>query len=111
MAVPHPAWVRACLQLCLLGVLEAEGPSYGYALLNRLSTAGLGNVKPATLYPALARLAEEGAVEVQWAAGEAGPGRKYYLITEEGRGRLEEQRTAWKDFSTTVTALTGGKGL
>jgi PadR family transcriptional regulator PadR len=111
VAVPNPAWVRACLQLCLLGVLEAEGPSYGYALLNRLSTAGLGNVKPATLYPALARLAEEGAVEVQWAAGEAGPGRKYYLITGEGRRRLEEQRTAWKDFSTTVTALTGGEGL
>ncbi|MGA5133175.1 PadR family transcriptional regulator [Streptomyces olivoreticuli] len=111
MAVaPQAAWARAFLQLCLLGVLEAEGASYGYALLNRLSVAGLDTVKPATLYPALARLAEEDAVEVEWAAGESGPGRKYYRITDEGRRRLDEQRRAWSEFNATVTALAGGQG-
>ncbi|MFH8343711.1 PadR family transcriptional regulator [Streptomyces sp. NPDC018045] len=103
------AWTRALLQLCLLGVLEAEGASYGYALLNRLSAAGLDTVKPATLYPALARLADEGAVEVRWAAGEHGPGRKYYNISEEGRRRLDDQRRAWGDFNAAVTALAGGE--
>ncbi|MBB1255766.1 PadR family transcriptional regulator [Streptomyces sp. OF3] len=96
------------LQLCLLGILEGEGASYGYALLNRLSEAGLDTIKPATLYPALTRLAEEGAVEVRWAAGQSGPGRKYYSITDEGRDRLLELRRSWREFTTTVTELTGG---
>ncbi|MEU7134410.1 PadR family transcriptional regulator [Streptomyces sp. NPDC046261] len=109
MAAPQAAWARAFLQLCLLGVLEAEGTSYGYALLSRLSVAGLDTVKPATLYPALTRLAEEGAVEVEWAAGENGPGRKYYRITEEGRRRLGEQRRAWGEFNAAITELAGGK--
>uniref|UniRef100_A0AAU2VFW8 PadR family transcriptional regulator n=1 Tax=Streptomyces sp. NBC_00003 TaxID=2903608 RepID=A0AAU2VFW8_9ACTN len=108
MASPQGAWARALLQLCLLGVLESEGPSYGYALLGRLSAAGLDTVKPATLYPALTRLAEEGAVEIRWAAGESGPGRKYYSITEKGRSCLDDQRRAWGDFKTTVTALAEG---
>ncbi|GGU51657.1 MULTISPECIES: PadR family transcriptional regulator [Streptomyces] len=108
MASPQGAWARALLQLCLLGVLESEGPSYGYALLGRLSAAGLDTVKPATLYPALTRLAEEGTVEIRWAAGESGPGRKYYSITEKGRSLLGDQRRAWGDFKTTVTALAEG---
>ncbi|WP_323369474.1 PadR family transcriptional regulator [Streptomyces alkaliterrae] len=108
MVAAEAAWSRALLQLCLLGILEGEGASYGYALLNRLSEAGLDTIKPATLYPALTRLAEEGAVEVRWAAGQSGPGRKYYSITDEGRDRLLELRRSWREFTTTVTELTGG---
>ncbi|MBZ4320104.1 PadR family transcriptional regulator [Streptomyces huiliensis] len=105
--MPQAAWARAVLTLCLLGVLDAEGPSYGYALLGRLHAAGLDAVKPATLYPALTRLAEEGAVDVRWQAGEQGPGRKYYALTAEGRHRLAEQRAAWAEFHATVTELAG----
>ncbi|WP_369369169.1 PadR family transcriptional regulator (plasmid) [Streptomyces sp. CG4] len=108
VASPQGAWARALLQLCLLGVLEPEGPSYGHALPGRLPAAGLDTVKPATLYPALARLAEEGMVEIGWAAGEGGPGRKYYSTTEQGRARLGEQRRAWGNFKTTVTAPAEG---
>ncbi|MET7638549.1 PadR family transcriptional regulator [Streptomyces sp. NPDC005438] len=107
MASSQGAWTRACLQLCLLGVLEAEGESYGYALLNRLSQAGLDGVKPATLYPALTRLAEEGAVAIRWSPGEQGPGRKYYAITAEGRDRLQADRVDWQHFTSTVATLTG----
>ncbi|WP_260476508.1 PadR family transcriptional regulator [Streptomyces sp. WAC 06783] len=109
VAPPQGAWTRALLQLCLLGVLESEGASYGYALLARLSAAGLDTVKPAALYPALARLAEEGMVGIRWAAGENGPGRKYYSITQQGRARLEDQRRAWGDFKATVTVLAEGR--
>ncbi|QKW10128.1 PadR family transcriptional regulator [Streptomyces sp. NA04227] len=101
------AWIRACLQLCLLGVLDTEGESYGYALINRLAESGLGEVKPATLYPALTRLAEEGAVSVRWSPGENGPGRKYYAITDQGRARLAAERADWQHFTTTVATLTG----
>ncbi|MFF8657837.1 MULTISPECIES: PadR family transcriptional regulator [Streptomyces] len=103
----HTPWTRAALPLCLLGTLDGEEKSYGYALLNRLADAGLHGIKAATLYPALARLEEEGAVEVEWGAGEGGPGRKYYRITEEGRARLRRDQAAWGDFTRTVASLLG----
>ncbi|MDG9710212.1 PadR family transcriptional regulator [Streptomyces sp. DH10] len=88
-------------------MLDAEEKNYGYALLSRLSDAGLESVKPATLYPALTRLQEEGAVEVEWGAGEGGPGRKYYRITEEGRERLRRESAAWRDLNRTIASLLG----
>lgn len=107
---PPTSWTRTVLPLCLLGVLDAEGESYGYALLSRLSDAGLENVKPAALYPALTRLEEEGAVEIEWGAGDGGPGRKYYRITEEGRSRLRRDRVVWRGFTATVTSLLADGG-
>ncbi|MFD9860801.1 PadR family transcriptional regulator [Streptomyces alboflavus] len=103
----HTAWTRAALPLCLLAILDTEKQSYGYALLNRLTTAGLDGVKAATLYPALTRLEEDGSVEIEWGAGEGGPGRKYYRITDAGRARLHHDRTAWAAFTHSVAALTG----
>jgi PadR family transcriptional regulator, regulatory protein PadR len=104
-ATDNTAWTRAALPLCLLGVLDSEEKSYGYALLSRLADAGLTTVKAATLYPALTRLEEQGAVEIEWGAGEGGPGRKYYRITEAGRERLRQERAAWRAFTGAVGSL------
>ncbi|WJV47907.1 PadR family transcriptional regulator [Streptomyces flavofungini] len=101
------AWTRAALPLCLLAILDTEKQSYGYALLNHLATAGIHGVKAATLYPALTRLEEDGSVEIEWGAGEGGPGRKYYRITDAGRARLHHDRTAWASFTHSVATLTG----
>lgn len=109
MATSPTAWTRAALPLCLLGILDGETRSYGYALLGRLGEAGLDGVKAAALYPALTRLEEEGAVEVEWGAGDGGPGRKYYRITEEGRARLRRDQAAWGAFSRTVDSLLPAK--
>ncbi|MFD0415696.1 PadR family transcriptional regulator [Streptomyces sp. NPDC127108] len=103
----NTAWTRAALPLCLLAILDTEKQSYGYALLNHLATAGIHGVKPATLYPALTRLEEDGSVEIEWGAGEGGPGRKYYRITDAGRARLHHDRTAWASFTHSVATLTG----
>lgn len=103
------AWLRASLPLCLLGVLASEGESYGYALIQRLGEAGLGGLKAATLYPALSRLEEEGAVEVRWSAGEGGPGRKYYRLTAAGHTRLAREYRSWRALDDVVSALAGGR--
>ncbi|MFK8907400.1 PadR family transcriptional regulator [Streptomyces sp. YS-3] len=101
------AWLRASLPLCLLGVLATEGESYGYALIQRLGEAGLGGLKAATLYPALGRLEEEGAVEVRWSAGDGGPGRKYYRLTAAGHTRLAEEYRSWRALDDVVSTLAG----
>ena len=83
----HSEWLRGVLGLCVLRTL-AGGPSYGYAIATALAEAGLGEVKGGTLYPLLARLEKNALVTVEWRAGEGGPGRKYFALTEAGEGRV-----------------------
>jgi PadR family transcriptional regulator PadR len=90
-------WLRGVLQLCVLGVL-AEGPTYGYAIAARLEQAGLGSVKGGTLYPLLARLEADGLVQSAWQAGEGGPGRKYFTLTEAGHEELQGRAQEWVRF-------------
>ena len=100
-------WLRGVLAVCVQRVL-LDGPSYGYAITQRLEQAGLGAVKGGTLYPLLSRLEEAGHVEVEWRPGEGGPGRKYFALTDQGRQHTVELSRRWADFTTTTRALTDG---
>lgn len=94
-------WMRAALGLCALRALES-GPSYGYAILMELEAAGLGAVKGGTLYPLLTRYEAAGWVVTAWHAGTAGPGRKYFSLTDIGHAELDGQRSAWERFTATT---------
>jgi len=97
-------WLRGAVGVCTLHVI-AGGPTYGYAIANDLARAGLGPVKGGTLYPLLARLEEAGLVEVEWRAGDGGPGRKFYTLTEAGRLEHERQTFEWLDFTALTRTL------
>jgi PadR family transcriptional regulator PadR len=94
------AWVRASLDLAILAALT-EADRHGYALAQRLADLGMGVVRGGVLYPVLNRLESEAVVCSSWQAGEGGPGRKVYAITEDGRRRLTEQRASWRRFAAT----------
>jgi PadR family transcriptional regulator PadR len=83
----------------------ADGPTYGYAIATRLAEVGLGTLKGGTLYPLLARFEGAGLVVVEWRAGEGGPGRKYYALTEDGRRAWREQAARWAAFARLTTEL------
>ena len=91
-------WLRGVLPLCVLAVV-AEGPTYGYAVAQRLHDAGLGTIKGGTLYPVLTRLEQEGLLRSSWREGEGGPGRKYFALTAAGRSGLDDRTTAWRVFT------------
>ena len=91
-------WLRGALQVCVLHVIAA-GPTYGYAIASALADAGLGPIKGGTLYPLLARLEEAGLVTVDWRAGDGGPGRKFYALTDAGRAEHQRQTVHWQDFT------------
>lgn len=102
---PWPSeWLRGVLDLCVLRVL-ADGATYGYAISARLAEHGLGAVKGGTLYPLLARLEASGDVVVEWRAGDGGPGRKYYELTEAGRAQLQARSERWTTFTETTAGL------
>lgn len=87
----------------LLSLLE--GPSYGYELMERVAELGFqgsGSPDPGSVYRTLRRLEEDGFVVSEWSTGEAGPARRYYKLTQEGRELLD----AWiEDIKKRVAAL------
>lgn len=92
--------MRAILGALTLRALE-HGPSYGYAIIAVLEASGMGTVKGGTLYPLLTRYESAGFVAVEWRPGEAGPGRKYFSLTNLGRRELERMRAEWARFTAT----------
>ena len=77
----------------------ADGERHGYAVMQALSemTEGREAILPGTLYAALARMVDEGLVEVRESGDDessGGPKRRYYKRTSFGRevARLESER-------------------
>lgn len=96
--------MRGVLSLGVLAVV-AEQETYGYAIAARLRLAGLGTVKGGTLYPILTRLEQDGLVASQWREGEAGPGRKFFRITDQGATALASQADGWRAFNGAIDSL------
>ncbi|WP_030155607.1 PadR family transcriptional regulator [Glycomyces sp. NRRL B-16210] len=80
----------------VLGILTEE-ESYGYAILKEIGERSGGRLEwtEGLLYPLLHRLERVGYIESTWRTPEGGRRRKYYRITEAGRGELAEQRRQW----------------
>ncbi|MGO1385453.1 MAG: PadR family transcriptional regulator [Arachnia sp.] len=97
-----PQWLRGPLPLCVLKTVEHEA-IHGYAIAIRLEQMGLGTVGGGTLYPILNRLQRDGFLTAEWMAGEGGPGRKVYALTQEGSAELAAQGHRWQTFATTTS--------
>lgn len=106
--------LRGVLDLCLLAVI-ADGPAYGYEMTTRLAQRGLGAVADGSIYPVLGRLERERLVETFRSAGNGGPPRKYYRLTEAGRDALARWSEEWRATRAGVDSVldngaTGGDG-
>ncbi len=99
---PGP-WVRALLPTAVLACVDA-GPLHGYAIAQALGALGLGVPKGGSLYPALARLEEDGALEAVWVPGPSGPARREYTLTARGRERLERERALLAALTTRLSS-------
>jgi PadR family transcriptional regulator PadR len=73
--MPSRELIAAATRPLLLAIL-AEGESYGYALIQRVTELSNGHLEwtEGMLYPVLHRLEEEGLIEAEWK--EAGKGRR-----------------------------------
>ena len=95
---------RAALPQAVLAVLS-HGDSHGYAIAEVLRQHGFSRIKGGTLYPLLKRLEDQGLVEHTWHHDQAGPGRKQFTLTDQGRQELERSATAWRRMSETLTSI------
>lgn len=81
----------------ILSIL-ADGESYGYAIVKRVSELSDGTLQwtEGMLYPLLHRLERQGFIEGRWGAADSGRKRKYYRLTRTGRAHLADQRRQWQ---------------
>lgn len=96
---------KGVIEYCILGALAHE-PMYGWQLARELTGPGL-IASIGTLYPVLGRLRERGLIAAFLQDAQAGPVRKYYRVTEEGRRELVEFRRQWAPFTRAVEELIG----
>src|SRR5438034_11122705 len=90
--------VAASATPLVLAIL-AEGDSYGYAILKRVTELSGGHLQwtDGMLYPVLHRRERQGHVAATWSASENGRSRMYYQITTEARQQRGAQRQQWQD--------------
>jgi PadR family transcriptional regulator, regulatory protein PadR len=100
---------RAALPHAVLGLL-ANGGMHGYAMIEVLRSGGFPRTQGGTLYPLLRRLEEQGLVSHVWQHDTAGPGRKQFAITGEGRAELARAADAWQQMDEALSRIrTSGK--
>lgn len=86
--------------------LLSTGEKYGYELVERLAknTDGILDMGQSTLYPMLYNLESKGLIRSR--LDESGPrARRYYSLTEKGRGQLREDVKQWRSLLKAMTAL------
>ena len=98
--------VAASATPLVLAIL-AEGDSYGYAIIKRVTELSGGHLQwtDGMLYPVLHRLERQGLVAAKWGASETGRKRKYYRITRDGRTQLAAQRQQWQVVDETLRGI------
>ena len=97
--------------LVLLGVLDRSTEDlYGYEIAKRLQRANEGEAlfKEGTVYPVLRALAAQGLLTSRVVPSYAGPPRRYYRITEEGRAMLASWSSIWRQTRSFVDRFIEG---
>jgi PadR family transcriptional regulator, regulatory protein PadR len=97
--------------LVLLGVLAASREDlYGYEIAKHLQRSNQGSAlfKEGTLYPVLRALAAQGLLTSRIVPSYAGPPRRYYRITDEGRAMLAQWSAVWRQTRTFVDRFIEG---
>src|ERR1700756_4281325 len=97
--------------LVLLAVLERTSEDlYGYEIAKRLQKANEGEAlfKEGTVYPVLRALSANGLLTSRVVPSYAGPPRRYYRITDEGRSVLADWSGIWRQTRNFVDRFMEG---
>ena len=89
---------QGTLALMVLKTLESMGPLHGYGIARRIEqTSGdMLALNYGTLYPALLKLEQEGAISSEWGTSENNSKAKFYKLTRAGRKQLQKEAQDWE---------------
>src|SRR6185295_3629734 len=89
---------QGTLALMVLKTLETLGSLHGYGIARRIEqTSGDRLVlNYGTLYPALLKLEQEGAIASSWGVSDNNRKAKFYRLTAAGRREIERATRDWE---------------
>lgn len=99
--------MRGAGPVAVLKLLDRKGEMYGYELVDALAkqSGGVLAMGQSTLYPLLYNLESKGLIRADWRDKEAARARKYYALTEKGRGRLAAESKQWNAVAKAMVGM------
>ena len=98
---------KGILEFCILSIIR-RGEAYPSDIVEAMKAANL-NILEGTLYPLLTRLKNAEMLTYRWVESNAGPPRKYFLLTEKGEKLYKELEQTWNELANGVNALANKK--
>jgi len=98
---------QGTLALMILRTLDVLGPLHGYGIARRIEETS-GNrlaLNYGTLYPALLKLEQEGAVRGEWSVSDNNRRARYYTLTATGRRQLARATRDWYEAADLIAAF------
>lgn len=93
---------KGSLTMIVLAFIGQE-KQYGYQLAQNVSK--YIEIAEGTLYPLLRRLVKEEHLSTTLVESSEGPARKYYELTESGKGYLQSLVKEWDIYTEAVTQI------
>jgi len=99
---------KGSTEFLILSLLGTE-PRHGYELQKLIESRSRGvlTFNVASLYPLLYRMEDRGWIVGRWVEQAGERRRRYYTLTDAGRGALEAQRAGWLEFVTAINLVAG----
>ena len=103
---------QGTLALMILKTIETMGPQHGYGIARRIEQTSGDRLalNYGTLYPALLKLEQEGAVASEWGVSENNRKAKFYKLTRAGRKQLEKEERNWQQTTAILEMFLSSKG-
>lgn len=95
---------QGTLSLMVLKTLDTMGPLHGYGIARRIeqTSGNLLALNYGTLYPALLKLEQEGAIASDWGVSENNRKAKFYRLTKAGRRQLQRESKHWEQATAVL---------
>ncbi len=98
---------KGVLEYCILAILSKDS-RYTSDIIQELKEAKVIVVE-GTLYPLLTRQKNAGLLSYRWEESTQGPPRKYYELTDKGKGILKELDNSWTELVKAVNLIRNKK--
>jgi len=102
---------QGTLALMILKTIETMGPQHGYGIARRIEQTSGDRLalNYGTLYPALLKLEQEGAISSEWGLSENNRKAKFYKLTRAGRRQLDKETRDWQQTTAILELFLSSK--
>jgi PadR family transcriptional regulator PadR len=102
---------QGTLALMVMKTLDTMGPLHGYGIARRIEqTSGDKlQVNYGTLYPALVKLEQEGAIAAEWGVSDNNRKARFYRLTRAGRKQLLKEARDWEQATAILARFLAAK--